>query len=156
MQPIIGKIVLLTLVVICSSSMVWADEIYKDKDGVWRNTDRGPSVSDGLNQLGNISGEDADRALFRFSEDASKSGPWKFYNDIWQGVGKELGERWKQRTQEDIERMNKERAAKKLAEEEKQKVHDPLSYERFDPATTGEVKSEWEFFDDPRKPDSKR
>ena len=103
------------------------EEFYKDKDGVWRNR---PSS--------NITPDVVTTDLF---------------NAINQQLVDGIQPIMQRRTDEaraQAEESQRKYQSMKDHEAWTKRVEDASSYERFDPATAGEIKSEWEYFDDPR------
>ena len=117
------------LVVVLPNALL-ADEIYKDKDGVWRNKQTAEDTSSldvagGIVKFGESFGEAAGRQIIE-----SQSGSLN-------------------RLRMEVETSKNEMAIQELKKRQESRK-DFSGYERFDPATAGEVKSEWEYFDDPR------
>ena len=124
-------------------SNTYADEIYKGKDGVWRN--RETSADSALRMSTSFGKAYADFWM--------KGPPADYMNGVMQRhdrATKKSLDRIMYDHQQKIAEIERKEAARKTEEEAKKRVSDAESYEKFDPSKAAEIKSEWEFFDDPR------
>lgn len=119
----------LCVIAILPNSCLLADEIYKDKDGVWRNRQTleeksTKALSEGIVGFGEAFSDIAREAMFPQFESLERS----------------------RKENETIKNRQRIKEFKERQENEP----DFTGYEKFDPTKAGEVKSEWEYFDDPR------
>ena len=142
MPKALMKLVFSGLLVVFQSN-VYAEEIYQDKDGVWRNRE---TAGEAAGQMSTSIGE----AYMKLWTD----GP---IQDTMQKSFKEMNRKNDQLVDKLIYENQQKRADNKRKEEElklhdeaKKRVSNPESFEKFDPSKSAGVKSEWEFFDDPR------
>ena len=126
--------------VVVRPNVLLAEDIYKDKDGVWRNREEKTVVS-----------------TFESSGEAYASGVKAFTDATFGEILRDHNEKSIQSTKQLFNRLEEKRILEdqykkdiKVIEELKQPKIDFTGYERFDPAKAGEVKSDWEYFDDPR------
>jgi hypothetical protein len=140
MKIIIFSLSLLVFLLLPRQGFVFAEEIYQDENGVWTNRPQlgiVDTVEKGATALGQGASEATGAAILGLGQvlaDPSQK--------ALESMAKDARAR--------VEKSEYEQAEKKRIVEEKKRVIDPLSYERFDTSTAGEVKSEWEFFEDPR------
>jgi len=130
-------------VLLMLQSIVYADEIYKDKDGVWRNRE---TTGESVGRMSTTIGE-------AYSNFWIKGPPADYFKGVMQRhdrATKKSLDRIMYDHQQKIAEIERKEAARKMEEEAKKRVSDAESYEKFDPSKAVEVKSEWEYFDDPR------
>lgn len=120
-----------------------SDEIYQDKDGVWRNrtVKENKPLASGLESVNRGLVEGAIGIMDSTVGNAARTAIENQGKSSQQNINL-IFEKSRQQHQyrEDVKRI----------EELKQPKSDFTGYERFDPAKVGEVKSEWEYYDDPR------
>ena len=147
------------------------EEFYQDSDGVWRNRDSGQSKTTTNSEFFKAP---ATEELYQDNdgvwrnrvvtqpgvESVTADGLNLIHKQYMDAITPHFEERQREnqeklrRSKAELQRFEEERDRKRQAQKDYEvwlkKIDDPSSYERFDPAKAGEVKSEWEYFDDPR------
>ncbi len=140
---------LLVFLLFSIQGVVFADEIYQDENGVWTNRPKSgvvESTQEGLEVIGKTAYD----GLNTVSEG--------LYSTTFKIMDATVGEaarapllKMKREGEARVEENRIKAEEKKRRRFEKSHVNDVSSYEQFDVSNAGEVKSEWEFFEDPRQ-----
>jgi hypothetical protein len=165
-----GVVILFFLVTALTYHPSFADDIYQDKDGVWRNKDTSPPKA--FTQPQKSEYYQDKKGVWRNREvpavePLSPLGLSGFiYGLVFEGLNSTVGEagrdsikRHGESSKRSIEKLRQKNYQEQKFREDGKRLKelkqakpsfDGSGYERHNPSKGGEVKSEWEYFEDPR------
>ncbi|UQZ89584.1 hypothetical protein C4J81_10355 [Deltaproteobacteria bacterium Smac51] len=126
----------------CFSGQLYAEDYYQDENGVWTNRPRsgsfekaGTEVFQGLHGAAEAGFLGLTHLLAAPGQQAVKN----IFADVQKSSERHSNESKRKENLKKIEEIN-----------QRNRKFDIKEYEQFDTSSAGEVKSEWEFFEDPR------